>query len=116
MDGQIVEFPIDHIRPRTAGGETLLDNLALACPRCNGHKWAFVVGFDPDSGLEHPLFNPRIQNWNTHFEWAKDGSLRIEGKTATGRATVQRLKMNAEEILAIRRLLVDLGIDLTTSS
>ena len=27
MEAQIVEFPIDHIKPRTAGGQSSLENL-----------------------------------------------------------------------------------------
>ncbi len=33
--GQVATFPIDHVLPRSSGGETILDNLALACPHCN---------------------------------------------------------------------------------
>ena len=32
-------FSIEHIIPRHAGGETTLDNLALACQGCNNHKY-----------------------------------------------------------------------------
>lgn len=106
-----MEFPIDHIIPRTRGGKSTLENLALACPRCNGHKWAFETGLDPQTGTGHPLFNPRTDDWKNHFEWAADGSLRIQGMTEIGRATVVRLKMNDEKVLAIRRLLLVLGID-----
>jgi len=109
--GQVAWFPIDHIIPRSAGGETVSANLALACPRCNGHKWAFETGWDPQSGHEEPIFNPRSHSWTDHFEWAADGSLRILGKTSVGRATVQRLNMNEATVLGIRRVLVDLGLD-----
>ena len=109
--GQVAWFPIDHIKPRTKGGESTLANLALACPRCNGHKWKFDSAIDPESGEEVPLFDPRSQAWEEHFAWAADSTLRIEGRTATGRATVERLKMNDAEIAAIRQLLMELGID-----
>ncbi|MEK7328002.1 MAG: HNH endonuclease signature motif containing protein [Chloroflexota bacterium] len=33
-------FTVEHIKPRAAGGETTLDNLAWACFGCNGHKQA----------------------------------------------------------------------------
>jgi hypothetical protein len=33
-----------------------------------------------------PLFNPRTQAWNDHFELAN--GVEISGRTATGRATV----------------------------
>lgn len=110
-EGQIAWFPIDHIIPRNQNGETCLENLALSCPRCNGHKWAFDQAADPKSGAEVSLFNPRTQKWDDHFRWNCDGSLSIEGQTPTGRATVDRLKMNDPEILEIRSLLAELGIE-----
>jgi 5-methylcytosine-specific restriction endonuclease McrA len=33
--GQVATFPIDQVLPRSSGGETILDNLALACPHWN---------------------------------------------------------------------------------
>jgi 5-methylcytosine-specific restriction endonuclease McrA len=36
--GQVATFPIDHVTPRSSSGDTILDNLALACPHCNGSK------------------------------------------------------------------------------
>ena len=29
----------------------------------------------PDTGEELPLFNPRVDAWNVHFEWSDDGAL-----------------------------------------
>jgi hypothetical protein len=113
--GQIAWFPVDHIRPRNACGETELENLALACPRCNGHKWAFETGVDPQTGSVHTLFNPRTEEWGEHFQWAPDGSLKIHGKTPTGRATVDRLIINDAEVLTIREFLSNLGIDVFES-
>jgi 5-methylcytosine-specific restriction endonuclease McrA len=31
-------FSIEHIKPQSKGGETSLDNLALACQGCNNHS------------------------------------------------------------------------------
>lgn len=31
-------FEFEHIMPRSAGGETVFDNLCLACPSCNRYK------------------------------------------------------------------------------
>jgi len=31
-------FEIEHVRPLSLGGQTTLDNLALACPACNRYK------------------------------------------------------------------------------
>lgn len=108
VEGQIAWFPIDHITPRSRGGETASGNLALACPRCNAHKWAAVSAVDPETEQRAPLFDPRQQVWEEHFQWS--GSAEIEGRTPCGRATVARLKMNNPEIVAIRRVLIELGI------
>jgi hypothetical protein len=98
--GQEATFHIDHIVPRSAGGETTAENLALACVSCSLRKWAKQTAADPDSGDEVPLFNPRSQSWGEHFRWE---SQRIVPLTATGRATVAALAMNRQLILAIRQ-------------
>jgi hypothetical protein len=110
VQGQVAWFPIDHIAPRSRGGQTESSNLALACPRWNGHKWAFDFGTDPDTGNRTPLFNPRQQSWTEHFRWSEGKELEIEGLTPCGRATLEQLKMNAPEIVGIRRVLAGLGI------
>lgn len=109
--GQIARFQIDHVTPRSSGGVTILENLALACPRCNGHKWAFESAVDPESGNLQSLFNPRLDVWTEHFGWADDGSLRIVGKSGTGRASIARLNMNSVEVLKIRGFLAELGVE-----
>jgi hypothetical protein len=86
---------IDHIQPRSLGGSDALDNLALACRRCNERRYNFITGIDPETDLEFPLFNPRQQQWSEHFIWSVDG-LQIFGTTPYGRATCSRLDLNDE--------------------
>ena len=86
-------FDIDHIMPKSLGGADELDNLALACQRCNSYRYNFLAGIDPQTGSEVKLFNPRTQQWSEHFVWSVDGQ-RIVGKTAVGRATCDRLDLN----------------------
>ena len=62
----------------------------------------------PDTGEELPLFNPRVDAWNVHFEWSDDGAL-IVGKTPCGRAAVVALHLNSPEIVVTRRLWVSVG-------
>ncbi|NUQ65057.1 MAG: HNH endonuclease [Pirellulales bacterium] len=57
---QVAAFPVDHVTPRSGGGETELANLALACPQCNALKWIHTVAVDPESGEEVELFNPEF--------------------------------------------------------
>jgi hypothetical protein len=97
--GQGATFHIDHIIPIASGGPTEEDNLALACVSCSLHKEARRSAPDPRSGRTVPLFHPRRQRWRDHFRWE---GVRVVGRTPTGRATVEALRMNRELILAIR--------------
>jgi 5-methylcytosine-specific restriction endonuclease McrA len=108
--GQVATFPVDHVTPRTAGGTDDPANLALACPRCNGHKWAATDAPDPDTGEVVPLFNPRADAWADHFGWSADRPGEVTARTATGRATVARLRMNDPPVVALRVILADVGL------
>jgi hypothetical protein len=92
-EASAAQFEIDHIHPRSLGGSDDLENLALACQRCNAYRYNFTQGFDLEIQATVPLFNPRQQKWSDHFCWTTDG-LRILGITSTGRATCQRLDLN----------------------
>jgi hypothetical protein len=107
---QVGGFEIDHIEPRSREGQTVLSNLALACPNCNARKWAHIDGEDPESGQHVLLFNPRRQRWEDHFEWSEHSPYEIIGTSSQGRATVSRLQMNHPDLVSIRRLLAELGI------
>ena len=99
---------IDHLRPTALGGTSDETNLWLACPHCNGAKGARVDAIDPESGQTVPLFNPRTDKWPEHFIWT-DGGATIAGITPIGRATVAALNMNHPDIVATRRLWIDVG-------
>ncbi|MGA1621510.1 MAG: HNH endonuclease [Synechocystis sp.] len=106
-------FEIDHIRPRSLGGDDSLDNLALACQRCNRYRYNFVTGVDPQTNRIAQIFNPRTSVWNSHFIWTSDG-LKIIGTTPIGRVTCRRLDFNDEKhnegfIVQARRLWVQGG-------
>jgi len=106
-------FEIDHIIPQSLGEFDALENLALACQRCNGYRYNFTKGIDPETKEEVSLFNPRWQQWSEHFIWTKDGLI-IIGITSIGRATCNRLDFNDEYhnegfIIKARRLWVKGG-------
>ena len=86
-------FTVDHIIPQSLGGSDEIENLALACRRCNERRYNFVAGIDPDTEEIVPIFNPRQQKWEEHFVWI-DGGISIEGITPIGRATCIRLDLN----------------------
>jgi hypothetical protein len=108
--GQVATFPIDHITPRSAGGSNGLDNLALTCPHCNAHKWSTAEGTDPETGETTALFNPRSDNWDDHFAWSAERPGELAGLTAGGRATIRALRINDEDMLALRLLLAEVGL------
>lgn len=91
--GHGATFHIDHIVPRSKGGATSLDNLALQCPNCSLRKADKLAAIDPASGKSVPLFHPLTQSWSEHFDLDDDGSM--VGLTETGRATIAALDMNA---------------------
>src|SRR4051812_24673106 len=70
-------FAIEHITPRSLGGETAPENLAVACQGCNNHKYNKTHGTDPITEASAPLFHPRKQRWRDHFAWGEDCTLII---------------------------------------
>jgi hypothetical protein len=92
---------VEHIIPEGAGGETVEENLWVACGSCNRHKGTRTHAKDPVSGRRVRLFNPRQQIWSGHFRWSEDGT-EIISLTACGRATVEALNVNNAEIVAAR--------------
>ena len=97
----------DHIVPRQHGGETHESNLALACLRCNWYKGPNVGSFDPLTGMLVPLFNPRTQQWMSHFAW--NGAI-IRPLTPEARVTVRLLRLNDADRVEERQRLVDTGL------
>ncbi len=100
-------FQIDHIRARQHGGPTTLENLALACFHCNRHKGPNLAGWDLEQQRLVRLFHPRMDAWQDHFRWKR---AEIAGRTSIGRVTAQVLAMNAEDLLELRRELLEEGV------
>ena len=85
------DYHIEHIIGVQHGGTNTLDNLAYCCPICNWKKGPNICTILLMGGELIPLFNPRKQNWFTHFE-ANNG--RIIPLTVIGQATVKLLELN----------------------
>lgn len=100
-------FHHDHVIAQQHGGETSLDNLALACCHCNRYKGPNLSSVDPISHQVVQLFHPRQDKWENHFSW--NGPV-LAGKTPTGRATIQALRMNRSDAIAVRQLLMQEGV------
>lgn len=102
-------FPLSHstwiiLFPSSKGGLTELDNLAFTCG-CNDYKRDLTRARDPQTRQLAMLFHPRRQRWADHFAWSENGN-RVVGLTPTGRATVEALRMNREELINLRELLI----------
>lgn len=101
-------FSVEHIIPRARGGTDDPDNLALSCQGCNNLKSTSIEALDPAGDEIVSLFHPRQQHWDEHFTWSEDFSL-VVGLTPTGRATVQKLRLNRRGVVNLRRALTMYG-------
>ena len=102
-------FDCDHAIAEVSGGATSAANLALCCHGCNLYKNRHADGKDPETGQMEPLFNPRTDVWLEHFAWSDDYTV-IIGITPSGRATVNRLKMNRPGLQRQRAVLRKEGV------
>jgi hypothetical protein len=102
-------FEIEHIISLFHGGTNELSNLAFSCGGCNNRKSFKIMAIDPISGINVPLFNPRIDNWTVHFQWQDDFTI-VEGITEIGRATVVQLKLNRKGLINLRKALFAFGV------
>ena len=98
----LASLQIEHILPRSHGGNDDADNLAFACIDCNLAKGTNIAGIDPSSGLTTELFHPRRQRWEDHFEWQGPFAF---GKTPVGRTTIAVLRINSEDQIELRTAL-----------
>jgi hypothetical protein len=101
-----VPLHIEHIIARKHGGTSNLSNLALACFHCNFHKQTDLSGIDPVTAKRVALFHPRRQKWERHFRWR---GLLLAGKTPVGRATIEALAMNDDDMIDLRVTLLEEG-------
>ena len=91
-------FAIEHVTPRAVGGSNANDNLAFSCLGCNGYKFTSVEKVDPITKQIAPFYHPRRHEWSNHFAWNEDLTLLV-GLTPTGRATIERLRLNREGVV-----------------
>lgn len=94
-------FEVEHILPLKHKGQTLSENLALACLHCNRHKGVNISGISAADGALVRLFHPRRDAWHRHFR-VRNGM--IVGRTEIGRVTIQVLVMNDHAQVMLRNL------------
>jgi hypothetical protein len=108
-----VTFHLEHITPRSQGGETVMSNLALSCPGCNLAKAEKTKGKD-QSGRTQPLFNPRdfepwLLGWHLHFVLDRESGM-VLPRTPMGEATVLTLGINSPQRVFARKLQIQAGL------
>lgn len=103
----IYRHEVDHLIALKHGGQTVDDNLVLACLPCNRYKGSDLTSIDPTSGEITLLFNPRTQSWIDHFQ-IQEGH--ILGLTSTGRTTVFLLRFNDSIRIQVRQNLISYGL------
>lgn len=113
QDASGVTFHIEHVLPRSMGGQTVLSNLALSCLGCNLSKADRLLGTD-ELGVERNLFNPRafepwLLGWHLHFALEHETG-RIVALTPTAEATIAALRMNGGQRAFARKLQVAAGL------
>ena len=101
----LVEHQIDHVIALKHGGTAAAENLALCCTLCNRFKGSDIASIDLKTGKLTPLFHPRLDSWEEHYE-IFNGEIR--GLTDKGRVTSSLLRMNRpprikERLLFLRR-------------
>jgi hypothetical protein len=104
-----IPMVVDHVLPLAAGGSSRLDNLCLACYRCNEFKGSRTQAPDPVDGQMTRLFDPRRDAWATHFTWQAD-QVTLAGLSPVGRTTIVALRLNDAWLLEARQLWIVLGL------
>jgi HNH endonuclease len=99
---------IDHVIAEKHQGETIAENLALTCWRCNRHKGSDLGSFDPQTGDFSFLFNPRTQQWSDHFRF---NLAHLYGLTSEGRTTIELLQLNSNDRIEERQRLLLIAPD-----
>lgn len=102
-------FEVEHVVPSASGGGEAASNLALSCRSCNVYKGSRTRITDPETDAEVPVFDPRADQWDEHFQADRKTGL-IVGITARGRATIETLGLNNGFQLRARRQWIRLGL------
>ena len=96
----------DHILACKHRGQTRAENLAWACFACNRFKGSDIASVDLETGQIVRLFDPRRDNWDSHFRLEYG---RILPHTPEGRVTEYLLQLNRPERVLARLALSAAG-------
>lgn len=99
---------IDHIVGIKHDGETVLENLALACQPCNRSKGSDLGSNSVTTKILTRFYNPQVDVWTEHFQVNEDA--KIIPLTEIGEVTVRIFKFNEFERVLERQGLIELGL------
>jgi hypothetical protein len=97
-------FELDHFKPRSRFPELVSEykNIYYACHVCNNIKRdSWPLNELADQGYRY--FDPCYDDFSAHFE-ESDG--RWEPTTRVGEYSVERLRLNRDHLIQVRRLLI----------
>lgn len=103
-DDGYLAHEVDHIIAEKHRGTTDADNLCLSCFDCNRYKGSDIGSIDIETDTYVGLFNPRTMEWHEHFELA---GFMIKPLTPEGRVTEFLLRLNSEERVIKRKILLN---------
>ena len=104
-EDMFVGWHVDHIVSEKHGGQTVTENLAMACSYCNQYKGS-DVGSNSATGEFLRFYHLRNDSWGAHFRLV---GVRIEWRTPIGEATVRLLRMNDQARIEEREALREKG-------
>lgn len=104
-----IRYHLEHVFPESLGGTDEVDNLALACPTCNYYKSNHLLGIDEKRFNWPAAVQSKERPMARTFDF-DSSTLRLKGKTDTGKGTVNRFLMNNSMQLEARRLWVELEL------
>lgn len=95
----LIPCNLEHVIAKQYLGSDDPAGLALAWDRCNAYKGPNLASIGPETGVIVPLFHPRIDRREDHFELLEG---QVMGRTPVGRATERLLNMNAPRRVELR--------------
>jgi len=98
-------FQLDLFFAEKHGGLMSLENLSWSCLDCNSFKGPNIAGRDDNQTVR--LFDPRNDDWKEHFAW---NGPTLSGRTSIGRATIDVLRINLTNRIALRASLIVEGM------
>jgi hypothetical protein len=100
-----------HCSPNRGVGVTTMTIWRSPCPTCNFHKSVHLEGFDEHERTQVRLFNPRTDDWHSHFAF-QELTLRVSAhgtSTCPRRSTLPASRKDGDVPTKVRKTPRDLA-------